>query len=156
MEQATDIASFRAQVYLIVQKVPRGRVSTYGQIAAMIPPPVGVEPPQYERIRARWVGRAMRHAPDGVPWHRIINSRGRISLPAGSRPGSIQRIRLEAEGITFDRRGAVDLKRFQWEGPDARWAEERGLLPASQGLGAEPIQLELISTKEDDQAASRS
>ena len=150
MEQAKDVASFRAQVYLIVQKVPRGRVSTYGQIAAMIPPPVGVEPPQYERIRARWVGRAMRHAPNGVPWHRIINSQGRISLPAGSRPGSIQRIRLEAEGITFDRRGAVDLKRFQWEGPNAQWAEEHGLLPVKKGLGSEPIQLELIPTLKDD------
>ena len=124
MQQQNDIASFRTKVYQIVQQVPPGRVTTYGQVAAMIPPPAGIDPPEYIRIRARWVGRAMRHAPEGLPWQRVINSRGKISLPAESRAAAIQRMRLEAEGIEFDRNGRMDLSRFGWEG-----------LPSQRGMG---------------------
>ena len=127
MEQK-DVQAYRQQVYRIVSQVPAGRVSTYGQIAEMIPIPEGMNPHDYARIRAQWVGRAMRHAPEGVPWQRIINSQGRISLPAGSRSAMIQRQRLEAEAIIFDRGGRVDLGRFGWEGPDAAWLEKHGLL----------------------------
>jgi methylated-DNA-protein-cysteine methyltransferase-like protein len=128
MEQKEDIEAYRQQVYRIVSQVPAGRVSTYGQVAEMIPVPEGMDPHAYARVRAQWVGRAMRHAPEGVPWQRIINSQGRISLPAGSRSAMIQRQRLEAEGIIFDRSGKVNLGRFGWEGPDAAWIKEHGLL----------------------------
>jgi len=128
--QEKDVASFRAQVYLIVRQVPPGRVTTYGQVAAMIAAPAGVDPPKYQRIRAQWAGRAMRHAPADVPWQRVINSQGRISLPAASRPAAIQHMRLEAEGIEFDRVGRVDLRRFGWLGPDSAWLTKHGLLPA--------------------------
>jgi methylated-DNA-protein-cysteine methyltransferase-like protein len=156
MKQADDMESFRDQVYLIVQQVPRGHVTTYGQVASFIPPPAGVDPLQYERIRARWVGRAMRHAPEGVPWHRVINSQGRVSLPPGSRSGSIQRIRLEAEGITFNRNGAIDLGHFQWKGPDPQWAKEHGLLSTKNEPELTPIQLELLPRREDNQTGSHS
>lgn len=149
MKEPNDRVTFRTQVYLIVQQVPAGRVSTYGQIAAMIPPPAGVEPPEYARIRARWVGRAMRHSPDGIPWQRVINSQGRISLPAGSRPAAIQRLRLETEGVTFGRNGIVDLDKFGWGGPDPLWAEEHGLFSARPLSNKKPIQLPLLPP--DDQ-----
>jgi methylated-DNA-protein-cysteine methyltransferase-like protein len=142
MDQNTEIEAYRRQVYRLVEQVPPGQVSTYGQIAEMIPVPEGMDPHAYARIRAQWVGRAMRHAPTGVPWQRIINSQGRISLPAGSRSAQIQRRRLEAEGIVFDRNGRVDLGRFGWKGPSAAWAKEHGYL-APRSLQA-PAQLDLF------------
>lgn len=144
MRESGDMEAFRAQVYLIVRQVPSGRVTTYGQIAEMIPHPPAMEPPDYERIRARWVGRAMQHAPADVPWHRVINSQGKISLPAGSRSAAIQRMRLEAEGVTFGKSGAVDLDRYGWAGPPALWAEEHGLNPPKPLSGSGPLQLGLF------------
>jgi methylated-DNA-protein-cysteine methyltransferase related protein len=128
-------------VWEIVWQIPAGRVMTYGQIASMIPAPSGMDVPAYERIAPRWVGYAMRRCmtdannqpPDathpGIPWQRVINSQGQISLPVGSAEAAQQRIRLEAEGVVFDRSGRVDLRRFGWPGPDADWLAARGLLP---------------------------
>ncbi len=127
MPETDEGDSFRAQVYLIVRQVPAGRVTTYGQIAAMIPSPTGTDAHEYSRIRARWVGRAMHQAPDDVPWHRVVNSQGKVSLPPQSRAFAVQRMRLEAEGIVFSRSGAVDLDRYRWGGPSPAWAEEHGL-----------------------------
>jgi methylated-DNA-protein-cysteine methyltransferase-like protein len=142
MDQQRATEAFRHQVYVIVSQVPAGRVSTYGQVAEMIPVPESMNPHKYARIRAQWVGRAMRHAPDGIPWQRVINSQGRISLPAGSRSAMIQRRRLEAEGIVFDRGGKVDLGRFGWAGPGAEWLREHNLL-TPRSLQA-PVQLDLF------------
>jgi methylated-DNA-protein-cysteine methyltransferase-like protein len=130
MNQPPDPAVFNALVWEIVRQVPEGMVSTYGQIASMIPPPHGVEAPEYDRLGARWVGSAMRAVPagSGIPWHRIINSQGGISLPAGSAGADEQRRRLEMEGVSFDGRGRIDLDRFGWDGPAPAWLEERGLL----------------------------
>ncbi|HEX2905261.1 MAG TPA: MGMT family protein [Phototrophicaceae bacterium] len=126
MYQAPNAQSYNALVYLIVAQIPPGRVSTYGQIASMIPPPEGVEPPTYERLSPRWVGAAMRKCTDAVPWFRVINSQGTISLPPG--PGADeQRFRLEAEGVTFNANGRVDLKAIGWDGPDAEWLRANGL-----------------------------
>jgi methylated-DNA-protein-cysteine methyltransferase-like protein len=107
---------FNAQVWELVQQIPVGRVSTYGQIAALIPPPAGMSEQDYKAWGARWVGGAMAACPEGVPWQRVINSQGKISLRPG---GGSQRQRelLEAEGIVFDERERVDMKRFGWSGP---------------------------------------
>ena len=129
MHQTQEIEAFRQQVYQIAALIPPGRVATYGQIAEMIPTSAGMDPHDYARVRAQWVGRAMHHAPEGVPWQRVINSQGRISLPAGSRGAMIQRERLQAEGILFNRSGRIDLGRFGWEGPPPPWAQEHGFLP---------------------------
>lgn len=123
-----DPKAYFATVWHIVRQVPAGQVTTYGQIASMIPPPIGTDPEQYARIGARWVGTAMRKTPDdSVPWHRVINSQGKISLPAGSETAEAQRHLLEAEGILFDASGKVDLSEFGWEGPDPGWLEENDL-----------------------------
>ncbi len=127
-------------VWKIVWQIPPGHVLTYGQIAAMIPPPDGVDVPGYERIAPRWVGYAMRRCmtdavnnPDdpeapSIPWQRVINSQGKISLPEGSYDAAQQAVRLEAEGVVFDRQGRVDFRRFGWEGPDDAWLQANGLL----------------------------
>ncbi|HQA67220.1 MAG TPA: MGMT family protein [Aggregatilineales bacterium] len=131
MYQPPDPAPFNETVWEIVRQIPEGIVSTYGQIASMIPAPPGVPPDQYERLRARWVGNAMRQVPAGsdVPWHRVINSQGTISIPRGSASADVQRARLEMEGVEFDDAGRVDFDRFGWDGPSADWLAAHGLLP---------------------------
>lgn len=127
-------------VWQIVWQIPAGQVLAYGQIAAMIPAPDGMDVPSYERIAPRWVGYAMRRCMSddlnnpqdstqpSIPWHRVINSQGMISLPQGSFDADQQRTRLEAEGVVFDSRGRVDFGRYGWEGPDEAWLTAHGLM----------------------------
>ncbi len=92
-------------IWEIVRRIPRGRVSTYGQIARL----AGLH------RRARFVGYALHNLPPGmpIPWHRVINSKGMISFPEGSASYKRQRDLLEREGIRFVE-GKVDLKRKGW------------------------------------------
>ncbi|MGD2163363.1 MAG: MGMT family protein, partial [Anaerolineales bacterium] len=74
---------FDEQVYALCMKIPAGRVMTYGSIGAQIPPPVDMNPVSYDRIKARWVGYALKRCPEEVPWHRVVNARGEISRRPG-------------------------------------------------------------------------
>ncbi|WP_104096958.1 MGMT family protein [Stutzerimonas kunmingensis] len=102
---AADADARRAAVYLVMSQIPPGKVVSYGELAAM----AGLG------RAARWVGRLMSQLPDGtsLPWHRVIASGGRLSLPAGTVAGHEQRMRLRAEGLTIinDR---VDMRRHGW------------------------------------------
>lgn len=95
-----------SRIWQVVAAVPRGRVCTYGEVAAR----AGLHG------AARRVGRALRVLPGNsrIPWHRIVNAGGRISFPAGSEAHTRQRERLEAEGVEFKLNGAVDLTRYRW------------------------------------------
>jgi methylated-DNA-protein-cysteine methyltransferase related protein len=118
---------FNALVWDIVRQIPAGKVSTYGQIADMIPPPVGMSVPDYRAWAARWVGGAMAACPADVPWQRVINSQGKISLRKGG--GHMkQRQLLEAEGIIFDQKERLDLDHYAWSGPSKEWLKSHGLL----------------------------
>lgn len=107
---------FNHRVWALVRQIPMGMVSTYGQIAAFIGPPPGMDPKSYLAFGARWVGGAMADCPGDVPWQRVINSQGKVSLRPGV-GGQHQRDLLEAEGVIFDDHERVDLKKFAWEGP---------------------------------------
>ena len=113
------------QVYAVVAQVPPGRLATYGQIAELIG----------AYGRARQVGWALRRLPlpSPVPWHRVVNAQGRISL-SPSREGSdwIQRELLLAEGIPVDEQGRLPLARYRWL-PTADPAAQ-----ASAGASADP------------------
>jgi methylated-DNA-protein-cysteine methyltransferase related protein len=87
-------------------------VASYGQIARMIPPPGNMPQRSYDAFGPRWVGGAMAACPEDVPWQRVLNSKGEISLRPG---GEEQRRLLEEEGVVFNERGRVDLKRFGWQ-----------------------------------------
>jgi len=95
-----------ARVYAVVRRIPRGRVATYGQVAAI----AGLDG------MARQVGYALHELPDGttVPWHRVVNARGEISPRRVPGPELDQRVRLELEGIRFDPRNRIPLKRYAW------------------------------------------
>jgi methylated-DNA-protein-cysteine methyltransferase related protein len=122
--------SYNRLVWKIVEQIPEGKVSTYGQIASMIPPPAGADADQYRRLGARWVGTAMNNTPSGwgVPWQRVINSQGSISLPPGSASADEQRAMLEREGVQFDGNGRVDFEVVGWDGPPPDFLKEHSLL----------------------------
>jgi methylated-DNA-protein-cysteine methyltransferase related protein len=99
-----------ADVFAVVKKIPRGTVATYGQIAKQTGMP----------RHARHVGYALSAMPENIsiPWHRVINAQGRISLRLKNwQSGSddLQRILLDAEGVVFDSTGKIDLKKFGWK-----------------------------------------
>ena len=108
-------AAYYEQVWELVRQIPEGKVATYGQIAKMLPPPQGVEIEAYTAFGPRWVGGAMANCPDDVPWQRVINSQGKIS----QRPGAQrQKELLIAEGVFFNEKGRIDLKKYGWSGSD--------------------------------------
>lgn len=90
-------------VYTILAQVPFGQVITYGALAKAAGYPGA----------ARWAGSLMRQLPadSKLPWHRVINASGRLSLPGQA--GATQRMRLEAEGVLF-KNSRIDLKRYHW------------------------------------------
>ncbi len=100
-------AGLSERIWQVVALIPPGKVSTYGDIARLAGLPGA----------ARRVGSALRQLPPDsrIPWHRVINAQGRISLPAGtSSAGHSQQQQLEAEGITF-LNGKVNLKHYRWQ-----------------------------------------
>ena len=107
--------AFYAQVWEIVRRIPLGKVASYGQIAKMLPPPDGVEIETYIAFGPLWVGGAMAHCPDDVPWQRVINSKGEISERDGA-GARRQRLLLEEEGVLFNPRGRIDFKKYGWKG----------------------------------------
>jgi methylated-DNA-protein-cysteine methyltransferase-like protein len=134
---ASQQDAFYAAVWRIVRQIPPGKVSTYGQIAAWIPPPDGVTLEDYRAYRAFWAGNAMAACPQDVPWQRVINAQGKIS----PRPGAeLQHQLLEAEGILFDERGRVDLRRYAWAGPAPDWLRANGyIVPEDEPLSGCPF-----------------
>lgn len=123
-----DTKTYFDIVWMIVRQIPSGIVSTYGQIASMIPAPTGVDEMDYERLGAVWVGKAMNAVSSAddtdIPWQRVINSQGGISLPEGSKAAIEQRRRLENEGVKFSGAGKINLNTYGWDGPDADWMRE--------------------------------
>lgn len=126
--------AFEARVARIVRAVPPGRVTTYGRVAALIPPPPGVDVRGYEQVKARWVGYAMAGCPDDVPWQRVVNATGRIS-PRPDEGPELQRLLLQEEGVVFDDRGRIDLKRFGWDPAPDWYAQNPDLLPPAASTG---------------------
>jgi methylated-DNA-protein-cysteine methyltransferase related protein len=107
-----DPQKFRINVWNIVRKIPAGKVATYGQIAALLPTSPEMSAQNFRAFAPRWVGGAMANCPDDVPWQRVINAQGKISLKG--RDKFHQQELLEAEGVEFDQHQCVDLKRFGW------------------------------------------
>ena len=97
---------FADRVHHAVRGIPRGHVASYGAIAAIAGRPRS----------ARAVGRLMRGLPDDsdVPWWRVVNVRGGISIPRSGHARTLQRVLLEEDGIPFGDRGRVDMRAHGW------------------------------------------
>ena len=120
---------FNRKVWNVVRQVPAGKVTTYGFIAGLISAPAGMQVSDYRAWGARWVGGAMAACPADVPWQRVVNAQGMISLRPGG-GGQEQRDLLEAEGVEFSSAERIDLKTYAWEGPDETW--QQGTLSLTQ------------------------
>lgn len=94
---------FFEQVYRIVEKIPYGKVVSYGQIAWMLGSPRA----------ARQVGWAMRRCPDELPWQRVVKADGEIT---GGVYAELRKARLEAECVPFLPDGRVDMAKCRWNG----------------------------------------
>lgn len=107
------------RIYFVIRQIPPGKVATYGQIARI----VGACSP-------RMVGYALAalKSGSGIPWQRIINSQGKISLRIDGGEDDVQQQLLEAEGVVFDKDGKTDLQRFGWEGVTWEWLQAHHLL----------------------------
>lgn len=104
--------TFRARVAALVRRVPRGRVVSYGGVAAILGSPRA----------ARGVGQALHTlgAEADLPWWRVINRNGEISIKGDPVLAALQRRLLEEEGVVFDAGGRVDWTRFGWRGRGGR------------------------------------
>lgn len=99
-------STFYEEVYALVGRIPAGRVMTYGQVALELGAPAA----------ARAVGYALAWLPldSDVPWWRVINARGEISLRGRAEGAELQRALLEREGVEFSAEGRVALGRYRW------------------------------------------
>ncbi|HEX5012170.1 MAG TPA: MGMT family protein [Planctomycetota bacterium] len=116
------------RIYAIVARIPRGRVATYGQVALLAGLPRA----------ARQVGYALAALPADlpVPWQRVVNARGEISLRAASHHEVVQRELLRREGVGFDEQGRIPLGRFQWRPTPKLGARRSSSRSASRRSGA--------------------
>ena len=106
MTGATHAQGTYGRIYGVIRRIPRGRVATYGQIAALAGLPG----------HARQVGYALSALVDsaGVPWHRVINARGEVSERSFPNDDGGQRALLEREGVVFHENGRTSLTRYRW------------------------------------------
>ena len=97
--------SFHQKTIEIIKQIPKGKVATYGQIAALAGSPGA----------ARQVVRALHTSSrkEKLPWQRVINSQGKISLKPGYGYEE-QKTLLLKEGVTFSLSDIIDLKQYQW------------------------------------------
>lgn len=114
-------------VWAVVARIPRGAVATYGQIAELLGIPG----------RARFVGYALHALPPGtaIPWHRVVSSLGKVSLPGKS--GRTQIALLAGEGLTLPP-GGIDLRRRQWKPAVRRRAPRATTATRNRQSGADP------------------
>ena len=115
--EKTPSRALEARIHQVTRQIPVGQVATYGQIALVA-----------GSNTARRVGRAMAILPMGsdVPWHRVINSQGKIAIRRDGGPNPEQTRRLRDEGVRLDRQGRVDLQAVAWPGPSLQWLEANG------------------------------
>ena len=112
--EAPNPEVFNRLVWDFVLQVPHGRVTTYGKVAQAVGAPEGVDEALYKAFGPRWVGTAMAQCPEAVPWQRVINSAGKISVRRGGMHLK-QRTLLEAEGVVFDQSEKIDLRVYLWD-----------------------------------------
>ena len=113
--------NFYQQVYAIVRQIPPGKVTSYGRIAGMLGSPKA----------ARAVGYALRALKDSqtdgdIPWHRVINSKGHISIINREHSAKEQAQRLRAEGVVVDDQLRLNLATYLWAG--LSWLEVDDIL----------------------------
>ncbi|MFW5713096.1 MAG: MGMT family protein [Brevefilum sp.] len=107
----SDGVGLHERIYAMVRRIPPGKVCTYGRIAELV-----------GGCTARMVGYAMaalkNNNKPNVPWQRVINAKGKVSVHGDGFGNALQRIKLEEEGIEFDKKDRIDFAHYGWPGPD--------------------------------------
>ena len=100
----------RQRLWAVISAIPPGRVCSYGEVARLAGLGNG----------ARQTAWALRYLPRDtrIPWFRVINSQGKISIPVGSHGYREQRRRLEAEGVSFKENGRISSTSYWWRGEE--------------------------------------
>ena len=103
----TEISDFSRQVIKYIQSIPPGKVATYGQIAELAGKPQGSR-------GVAWILHSSSTA-HKLPWHRVLNAKGKISFEIGTHNFRQQKKRLEKEGVELSPDGQLSLARYQWK-----------------------------------------
>lgn len=138
-----QISSLMARVFALVRACPAGRVTTYGQLAKVVGYPRG----------ARMVGWIMHEAPQGVPAHRVINSKGELTGSPAFGPRGRMRQLLEADGVTFSPDERVDMKRYGWDPSTELSEEERQRIEEAASANPVTISERLLHLLRNDPAS---
>ncbi|MFW5786575.1 MAG: MGMT family protein [bacterium] len=117
MTETKTGTTFTQRAADVIKAIPAGRVATYGQVAVMAGNPQG----------ARQVVRLLHTASNslGLPWHRVVNRDGQISLPRGGGHEE-QRARLESEGVAFTIEDRIDMRVHRWHAADTDLSPHHG------------------------------
>lgn len=102
-----ELSKFSEKVIRLVRQIPEGKVATYGQIAKLAGKPQGSR-------GVAWILHSCSTAYK-LPWHRVLNSQGKISFEVGSHNFRQQKKKLEKEGIEFSSDGKLSLSKYQWK-----------------------------------------
>lgn len=118
--------TFKQQVYQLIKKIPKGKVTTYGQIASLISKKSKFKSQKYKskvKILSRAVGNALHSNIDpSIPCHRVVDRDGRIAPSYGFGGANEQRRRLLTEGVRFVDNMHVDLSKYLWKEEDSVFA----------------------------------
>jgi methylated-DNA-protein-cysteine methyltransferase-like protein len=104
-KETVESHSFTQEVKSLIKRIPRGKVATYGQIATC------AGNPRATRLVV-WILNSSSQK-DKLPWHRVINGKGRISLKPGH-GYEIQKALLQKEGVEFDEYDVIDFECYLW------------------------------------------
>lgn len=116
MIQIMNMQNFYVQVYRVVQQIPRGQVSSYGRIAHMLGKPNAARAVGYALNALKSADSHATYTSATVPWQRVINSQGRISLHNREHTAHDQAKLLREEGVEVDEYGRINLDIYLWPG----------------------------------------
>lgn len=108
--------NFYEQVYEVVMRIPAGKVSSYGRIAKMLGRPRAARAVGYALGALKGAKSKDKYTSKTVPWQRVVNSQGRISIRSRTATGNRQAKMLRAEGVEVDDKLYIDFEKFLWEG----------------------------------------
>jgi len=109
-------SGFFVQVYRVTQRIPAGKVTSYGRIAQMLGRPRAARAVGYALSALQDAGSGALYTSATVPWQRVVNSQGRISIVNRTHTAAEQARLLREEGVMVDETGRVDLNLYLWEG----------------------------------------
>ena len=110
------MSNFYIKVYKVVQQIPAGKVSSYGRIAQMIGHPNAARAVGYALSALKNPDSNAKYSSQTVPWQRVVNSQGRISINHREATANKQALILKEEGVEIDHNFRINLEKHLWEG----------------------------------------